>query len=70
MLNSSIVQLTLHLHLRVGLAVAVHIGGVADVLARVLAPHAGQRQHAVGHCVLPRKRRPQLGPRDLGRGVT
>lgn len=26
-------RLTLHLHLRVGLAVAVHVGGVADVLS-------------------------------------
>lgn len=59
--------LTLHLHLRVRLAVAVLVGGVADVLSRILPPHAGQRQDPIVHRVFPRQRGPEFGPSDDGR---
>lgn len=59
--------LTLHLHLCVRLAVAVLVGGVADVLSRILPPHAGQSQNPIVHCVFPRQRGPEFGPGDDGR---
>jgi len=57
-------RLTLHLHLRVRFTVAVYVGGIADVLAWILAPHAGQCQNSTSRCVFPRQRCSQLGPGD------
>lgn len=56
--------LTVHLHLRVRLTVAMYVGCVTDVLSWVLAPHAGQRQNTTNHCVFPWQRCSELGPRD------
>lgn len=59
--------LTLHLHLGVRLAVAVLVGGVADVLPRILPPHAVQGQNSAADRVLPWQRGPELGPGNDGR---
>lgn len=49
----SIIRLTLHLHLRVRLTVAMYVGCVTDVLSWILAPYAGQCQNSINHCVFP-----------------
>ena len=62
-------RLTLDLHLGVRLTVAVDVGGVADVLPRVLPPNLSQGQNATGNRVSPRQRRPEFGPGDDRRRI-
>lgn len=60
----SLCWLTVHLHLRVHLAVAVRIGCIADVLPGILPPNVGQCQHSIADCVFPWQRRSELRPGD------
>lgn len=60
-------RLTLHLHLRVCLTVAMHVGCITDVLSWILAPHVVQCQNAIDDCVFPWQRCSELGPGDFRR---
>lgn len=60
-------QLTLHLHLRVRLTIAMDVGCITDVLPWILAPHIGQCQNSIGDCVFPWQWRSEFGPDDLRR---
>lgn len=60
-------QLTLHLHLRVHLTIAMDVGCITDVLPWILASHIGQCQNSISDCVFPWQWRSEFGPGDLGR---